>query len=104
MPKKLFISDERMFKLMDIAIRQGLARTQTEYYEKIGFPPKSARVVKAGRQGFTREQIYKACKLTGTSADWIFGFTNTLKRKPDTKPIEQLKAVVIALEQELRKQ
>lgn len=102
MPKKLFITEERMLKLVDLAIRQGLARNKTDYFDKIGFPSKSERIVKAGRQGFTREQIYNACVLTGASADYVFGFTTVIRRKPKTKAIDQLKDAVMAIEIDLK--
>lgn len=99
----LFISDQRMLTLMAWAIDKGIADTETEYLEKIGFSRTNMSNVRKGMQGFTKEHIYTACKLTGASADYIFGFTNLIKRKPSKSSIELLKDVVLAVEEEMKK-
>ena len=102
MPKKLFISDERMLQLKDWALENGFADTESEYWEKIDFARTSISNVKAKTQSFRHYHIYNACKLTGASADYIFGLTNNLLRKQETKPIELLKQAVRAVDEELR--
>lgn len=102
MPKKLFISDERMLQLMQWAVDNRIVETETEYWEKIDFARTSISNVKAGTQGFRNYHIYNACRLTGASADYIFGFTNNLLRKPLTRPIDLLKQAVHAVDEELR--
>ena len=103
MPKKLFISDDRMLQLMEWAIRKGIADGETDYLDKIDFARNSMPKVRQGIQGFTKIHIQNACKLTGASADWIFGFTNIMMRKPSTDPIEFLKEAVVSIEEELNK-
>lgn len=98
MPKKLFISDERMLLLMAWAIDEGIANTETEYMEMISFPRTNISNVRKGLQSFTREHILNACTLTGASADYIFGFTNKIARKNGAKPIQLLKEAVMAIE------
>jgi 5'-3' exonuclease len=99
--KKLFISDQRMLILMDWAIDAGLAKNSREYCSKIKFERNSLSNVKTGHQSFTKQQIFNACILTGASADYIFGFTNTIKRGGSKKPIEMLREAVMAVEGEL---
>lgn len=103
MPKKLFISDERMLKLMEWAVAEGIVSTETEYWEKIKFGRTSISNVRAGTQGFRNYHIMNACKLTGASADYIFGFTNVITRKKAPEPYALLKQAVEAVGQELRK-
>lgn len=103
MAKKLFIADERMLMLMEWALQKGIVDTETEYWEKIGFARTSISNVKQGTQGFRNYHIHNACKLTGASADYIFGFTNVIERKRSPEPFQMLKQAVEAVGQELRK-
>lgn len=103
MAKKLFISDERMLQLMEWAIGQGIVATETEYWEKIDFARTSISNVKQGTQGFRTYHILNACRLTGASADYIFGFTNVITRRRPPEPFALLKQAVEAVGQELRK-
>jgi hypothetical protein len=102
MPRKLFISDDRMLQLMEWAIRKGIAQGETDYLEKIDFARNSMPKVRQGIQGFTKIHILNACKLTGASADWIFGLTNNMMRKPPARAIDLLKQAVTAVEQEIK--
>jgi len=99
---KLFISDERMLQLMEWAIADGIAVNQADYLEKIGFTRTNISNTRKGQQGFTKEHIWNACQLTGASADYIFGFANTRLRKPERKPMEQLREAVRAVDLELK--
>lgn len=103
MAKKLFISDERMLQLMEWAVGQGIVATETEYWEKIEFGRTSISNVRAGTQGFRNYHILNACRLTGASADYIFGFTNVITRKKSPEPYALLKQAVEAVGQELRR-
>jgi hypothetical protein len=103
MAKKLFITNERMLQLMDWAINEEIAENETRYLEAIGFPRTNISNVREGIQSFTKDHIMKACKLTGASADYIFGFTTNMKRKPESKPLDALKQAVKAVELELRR-
>jgi hypothetical protein len=102
MPPKLFISDQRMLQLMDWAIKNKIANGETHYMELIDFQRNSIVKVRKGLQGFRKNHILNACKLTGASADWIFGLTNVMMRKNPGKPLELLKQAVIAVEQEMK--
>jgi hypothetical protein len=99
--KKLFISDQRMLTLMDWAINAGFAKTSREYCTKIKFERNSLSNVKTGHQSFTKQQIFNACLLTGASADYIFGFTNSIKRNGSKKPLDMLREAVMAVEEEM---
>lgn len=103
MPKKLFITNERMLQLVAWSIDNGIADTETEFYEKIGFTRNNISLVRSGATSFTKEHILEACKITGASADYIFGFTNTMQRKKPTRAMELLKEAVSAIDQELRR-
>lgn len=103
MPKKLFITDERMLKLIDYAVENGIVQTETEYLEKIDFPRTSIKIVRNGTQGFRKTHILNACNLTGASADYVFGFTNVIKRKQSPKAMDLLKEAMAAVEVELKR-
>ena len=91
-----------MLLLMEWAIQKGIAPTESAYLELIDFPRTNIRNVRIGHQSFTKEHILKACKVTGASADYIFGFTNVIARKRPEKPMEQMKLALHALELEMR--
>lgn len=100
---KLYITNERMLKLMDWAIQEGVSPNESEYLTTIGFPRTNLTNVKSGRLSFTKEHILNACELTGASADYIFGFTNVRARKNSKQPIELLKEAVMAVETEFKR-
>lgn len=91
-----------MLDLMEYAVKKGIAENDSQYFEMIRFPRNNISNIRAGKLSFTREQILNACKLTGASADYIFGFTNSMMRKEPTKPIDMLKQAVRAIENELK--
>lgn len=99
---RLFITDERMLKLMTWAIDKGIADTETEYLEAISFPRTNISNVRRGVQSFTKEHILNACRLTGASADYVFGFSTVISRKPSKSAIQTLKEAVIGIESELK--
>jgi len=101
--QKMLISDERIFKLIEWSIGQGIARNETEFLKMIAFPRTNISNVRSGIQHFTRDHIYNACKLTGASADYIFGFTSQMLRKPAKNALEMLKEAVAVAEIELNK-
>jgi hypothetical protein len=102
MKKKLFITDERMFKLMEWAIENNMVVTESEFLDQIGFTRNNINKVKSGAQGFRKNHIKKACEFTGASADYIFGFTNSMMRKPAKRSLDLLKEAVVAVEHELK--
>lgn len=102
MAKKLFIADERMLMLMEWAIQKGIVDNETEYWERIGFARTSISNVRAGTQGFRTYHILNACRLTGASADYIFGLTNVIERKTAAQPIHLLEQAVAAIKLDMR--
>jgi hypothetical protein len=101
MPKKLFITNQRMLDLMAWAIENGIAQHESAFFRMIKFPRTNISNIRSGALSFTREHIMNACKITGASADYIFGFTNSMLRKDPVKPIDQLKQAVKTVELEL---
>lgn len=99
---KLAITEERMLLLMNWALSNDIAENETDYLEQISFPRTNFANIKAGRQRFTRDHIHNACKLTGCSADYIFGFQNTMLRKQSRKAIDLLKEAVMAVDLEIK--
>lgn len=91
-----------MLKLKDWAIQVEKFRNDSEFFEAIGFLQNNIHSVRNGSLSFTKEQIQKACLATGASADYIFGFTNTMQRKKPAKAMDLLKEAVNAVEQELK--
>jgi hypothetical protein len=99
--KKLFITDQRMIQLMEATIAAGKVKDATEYCKKIKFARNCLANVKRGHQSFTKKQIQNACLFTGASADYIFGFTSSIKRISSKAPIDMLREAVMAVEGEL---
>lgn len=91
-----------MLKLVAWAIDNSIAENETEYYEMIGFTRNNISLVRQGIASFTKEHILEACRITGASADYIFGFTNTMQRKKPAKAMDLLKEAVAAVDQELK--
>ena len=96
---KLAIPEQRMLKLMEWAVKNNIAESESQYWQKIGFPRTNITNVNSGKQGFTRNHIFNACKLTGASTDWIFGLSPTMFREGTAKtPAALLRQVVAQLE------
>ena len=88
-----------MLALLEWALQTGVAKSEKEYFELIGFARTNISNVRRGHQSFARDHIVNACKLTGANANWIFGFESNMMRSPDKDPITRLKEAVIAVEQ-----
>lgn len=91
-----------MLKLLNWAVQKGIAINESEYLKKIHFARTNISNVRKGLQSFTKEHIHRACLVTGASADWIFGLSNVLKRKPVIKSLELLKQAVHAVELDMK--
>lgn len=89
-----------MFRLMDYAVSAGLVANEGEFLDKIGNTRTNITRLKRGLQGFSKEQILNACKLTGSSADYVFGFTKVMQLKEVKDPIDVLKRAVAALDKQ----
>lgn len=92
-----------MLQLVAWSLNNGIADTEGEFYEKIGFTRNNISLVRSGATSFTKEHILEACKITGASADYIFGFTNVMQRKKPAKAMELLKEAVNAVDQEFKR-
>lgn len=89
-----------MLKLMEHAVNNlKLSTSEWKYMEMIGVAPTNLSNIRKGRQGFSKDHIENACRLTGASADYIFGFTPHMLRKEIKDPIEAIKQAVTALEE-----
>lgn len=97
MPKQSII-DKRMLDVMQYAIQTGKAESELKFMELVGNYKTNLYKIKDGKQNFTKEQMLEACKLTGVSADYLFGFTNKMLRKESkTSPIELLEQAIILI-------
>jgi hypothetical protein len=103
MPNNLFITDKRMLMLMEWAIDNKKATSETEYMEKINFARTNLSNVRKGLQSFTKEHILNAAVLTGANINWIFGLESNMMRKPGKSAFELLKEAVVAVKGELEK-
>jgi hypothetical protein len=94
--------DKRMIQLMEWAVRNNIAPTESEYLEKIGFTRTNLSNIKKGIQGFTRDHIRKACLLTGASADWILDIDKSMfRQKAEHNPVKLFRQAVAEIEQQL---
>jgi hypothetical protein len=100
MEKKIALTDQRMLRLKDYALKQRLVSTDGEYFGLIGFHHTNICNIRNGRQRFTVDHITAACKLTGANANWILGLDNTMMRKEYKLLIDKLREMVISLESE----
>lgn len=92
-----------MLTLMDYAVNVlKVAKSDRQFLELIGCAPTNLSNIKKGRQGFSKDHIQKACEITWTSADYIFGFTSEIFRKKTVTGIDLLKQAVIAIEADLK--
>jgi hypothetical protein len=97
------IPDERMILLMEYAIKNGIALTETDYWQKISYPRTGLANVRKGIQSFRIEHIINACQLTGASADWVLGLEKSMFRDKKVKTtIQKLKEVTAEIEQQLK--
>jgi hypothetical protein len=98
-----FVTDYRMLELIDWAMEQDIVTSVAHFLRQIGIRPTKTDDFRKGKASFTKEHILKACKLTGASADYIFGFTEKVTRDKDVPAIEKLKSAVREVERELQR-
>lgn len=94
------ITDERMFKVADHLIKnkvKGIASV-ADFMVSVGSRQSNAHNIKTGRQSFTHEQVLSCCKQYGISADYIYGLTTEMFRKPPSSPLDRLKSAIAELE------
>jgi hypothetical protein len=89
---------KRMFSLAAWAVSKNVATSEKDFLVQIGFPYSNYSNVKSGRQSFSKEHIFNACKLTGASADYLLGLSTTMFAKESRDPLEMIKQAVKSLE------
>lgn len=94
----LHITSIRMIALIEEMIIKDIAKNQGDALEQIGLNPANFRKIRSGANKFTVDQIDSACRITGASADYIFGYTNHMMRKEPRTPVEMIKAALQMLE------
>lgn len=95
---KLPPSTYRMLKVLDCMVEKKIASTQEEAALQIGVQPVNISKLRSGDIQFSLRHIETACRLSGASADYVFGFTNTMMRKTPKDPLEAMKDALIALQ------
>lgn len=95
---KVHITSSRMLSLLETMVSDGKARNQGDALEQIGMHPANLRKIKNGANKFTVEQIEAACRITGASADYVFGYSIQMMRKEPRSPVDMLKAALQILE------
>ena len=100
--KELHTTSKRMFLLLQYMVEKEQATSLSNALEKIGISEGNLHKLKTGTNKFTIEQIDAACQMTGFSADYIFGYTTAMLRKPSKKPIDMMREAMVAIESELK--
>ena len=105
----LFITDERMLDVKDYCIQQRISGidTNAKWFEAIGISPTNQSNYTSGNSGFTKHHHQAVGKLFGVSMDFIYGFTDTMFRSPQsaytsTDIIENMRTSLALLEMDLR--
>jgi hypothetical protein len=102
-PPILFVSDRKMLELMEWAVSIGLASSERDFLQQIGFTPNNISRVRYGFQSFTKEHIYIAAKVFGANLNWLFDLEpNTLRNSKMKTPKEMLRDAVAAVEPYLK--
>lgn len=99
-PKKLFIVDERMLKLIyyiESVSLKGI-KTKKEICDRIGIVYTGIYEIKSGKRKFTTQQVLNACTYFEVDVNWIFGLTESMFSNKKSNPIDFLKEAVMAIE------
>lgn len=91
-------SDQRMLKVMEWAVKKGMAKHESDYLTKIGFSRTNISNVRTGHQSFSKDHIAEACRVTGANANWIFGLENNMFRKDSKNPLDRARAALEEIE------
>ena len=101
MSNNLNIWNSRMLHLIDYSIRKSIAVDTKDFCEKIHFDYLNLSKIKKGNLSFQIPQMINACKLTGTSMDYLCGLTNSMIKSSKIKtPIELIEQALITLKNE----
>jgi hypothetical protein len=87
-------------KLFDYAMVNNLAGTQKELCAKIGLKQQNFAEIRNGARSFTSDQLTELLRITGGSADWVYGFSSEMFRPKKTKkPIQQFNEAVAMIKE-----
>lgn len=93
MPKKLPIWDQRMLLLMDHCISHKIKGITSEgnFLKKVGINSISTLTqIRNGKQSFRHIHLLKAANLLDINMNWLYGFSDTMKRNVETGTVEDL--------------
>lgn len=82
------VPDARMFELIEWLKKEGVIKFRQDFCKVIGLKKQNVRQIKQGVGHFTVAQISIACQQYDIDANWIFGFSNKIKRQSQ---VEMLK-------------
>lgn len=87
-------------KVFEYALTNNLAGTQKELCDKIGLRQQNLADIKSNKRSFTHEQLIELLRLTGASADWVYGLSgNMFREKKTKKPIQQFNEAVAVIKE-----
>lgn len=95
---KFQIPTYRMLSVLDYMVEKQIAKDREDAALQIGVRRSDASAVDDGNINFTLSHIEAACRISGASADYLFGFTDTMARQPSKDPLEAMKDALIALQ------
>jgi hypothetical protein len=88
-----------MLRLMNYCIHQGLVKNKTAWCEAVGFAHQNMTQIRNGQQAFGHDVILNAVKLAGSSADYVYGLTNVMKRPSEQmEPVDLIRMALSMLE------
>lgn len=101
--QELFISDDRMLKLIEWAISTGIVDSRSEFLNKVGAGRNNISGLLNGERSFTTIQILEAATLTGVNINWLFGLEkNMLRDEKKHSALDVLKAAVMSVEKDMQ--
>lgn len=98
------ITDERMFNVADYVVKNKVKgiKSYSAFAASIDMHQASLANVKNGRQSFTHDHILTACKKYNISADYLYGLSTDMFRKPATSPIEKIEQALAELKTKVK--
>lgn len=100
--KKLKTWNQRMLLLMAHAIDTDQCESQKDFCKKIGLDNTALVRIKKGIQGFTHDQVDRACRAFRTHPSWLYGYSPVMNPGKSKGPLQQLKDAVRSIEAELK--
>jgi hypothetical protein len=77
--------DQRILKLIELLKDNGRIRFDTDFCRDIGMKKQNLYNIKTGRNYFTPEHIEQIVKAYKVNANWIFGVSEKIFIKTNTK-------------------